>query len=242
MKRLMNVDLSLIFHTIRLILTLFFLFKPFAETYLEGTVVSAQSGLPLDSVRVASVLYGITTHTQKDGRFLLKPSDSKNCFPDTQIINSFNEYTVYLNHSDRRHAVITQERKPVTVAYLDLQGRVIAQTVLQQFSGPFPEQRLLPGIYIVDVPGMKPKRVLVTDNFSRGFLEKQQHSISRIIPCYCPIVDTIVFCKEGYTPFHGSINTISNRTSVARQKNGGLHATFTTIRCLPMEHSPKTNY
>jgi hypothetical protein len=182
-------------------------FEGFAgKTYLEGKVISARTGLPLDSVRVASVLYNTTTITDSNGQFVL--TKNTHFQPETLSGNSFDEYTVQI--AAKNHCIMHSgsQGNPITVSLCDIAGRTVQKSLLTSSKARFPDNRLPSGVYLLNINGQKGSRIIVTDNNLNGFIKKNYNSGATNLPHASTINDTIIFNKENHSQFTASIQDI----------------------------------
>jgi hypothetical protein len=176
-----------------------------AATSIAGKVLCAQSGLPLDGVRVASTAGKNSTMTGSDGHFSLATAG----MPESTTVSSFYEYSMNVLSSGKREKFITDEVTALSFSLFDLKGRVIEHTVCRNADLRFPQKKLLSGMYLLQVTGFKPERILITGRSMQGIVYKRRHpEIVFSKP------DTIYFCKDGYRPYAASLREINGGASI----------------------------
>jgi hypothetical protein len=176
------------------------------KIYLEGTVISARTGLPLDSVRVASIHCDAATLTDSNGHFIL----TKNTFfqPETLSSNSSDEYTVQIASKNRSIIHGGTQKNPITVSLCDIAGRTVQKSMLTSSKARFPDNRLPSGVYLLNINGQKGSRIIVTDNSFNGFIKKNYGNTAAIHPPTNTTNDTIIFNKENHSQFSASIQDV----------------------------------
>jgi hypothetical protein len=180
-----------------------------AGAFITGKVICAQSGLPLDGVRVASVAGKNSTTTDIDGHFLLATAS----MPESTVVSSCYEYSMNFLSSGKRETIIADEIKSLTFSLFDLKGQLVEHTVCQNAVLRFPQKKLSSGTYLLQVTGFKPERILITGSSRQGIVYKwRPPEIVFSKP------DTIYFCKDGYRPHSASRSAIKNDQPIALRK------------------------
>ena len=180
-----------------------------AATSIAGKVLCAQSGLPLDGVRVASTTGKNSTTTDSDGLFLLATTG----IPESTTVSSFYEYRMNILSSGKRERFITDEVKPLAFNLFDLKGQMIEHTVCRNADLRFPQKNLPSGTYLLQITGFKPERILITGRSMQGIVYKRRHpEIVFSKP------DTIYFCKAGYRPCAAPLREINNVPFITLRK------------------------
>jgi hypothetical protein len=202
-----------------MLLWLFFLpFRCTAALNLEGKVVCIQSGLPLDSVRVASTNYQSVTVTHSDGLYILERNIVRNCLPQTLSVDSFDEFSLHISSPKQRKTLISRRDGPVAATIFDLKGRVVVQTTLGKSTQFFDNDAMSSGIYILKATGLNPQKFIIAGNNSRNSINWKQRTIMNIVYPQCSTSDTIYFCKEGYSVFAATAEYLSSHTTISLAK------------------------
>jgi hypothetical protein len=184
-----------------------------ADISVSGQVICAQTGLPLDGVRVASVRSSNSTVSDIDGYFHISTINTA----EPATAESVSEYSMDILSSGKREIVEIDGANFLDLCFFDLKGRLIERTVLRNDFLRFPQKELPPGMYLVQVTGLRPMRVPLSGRSRQGIVFRSRRLDNRY-----PKPDTLYFCKDGYRPYVASFTGIGNNASIALRKKSWL--------------------
>ena len=164
-----------------------------AQTVINGRTVSAHTGLPLDSVRVATRFY--TTSTGENGKFFFSLPDTVFIQPETTI-TELSEYRLLISDKDR---LLPYDSAIFNRPYLvNIKGQIIKFRTSSDVMRCIPENSLSPGIYFLYSKNLIAEPLLLTSSSERGYIYKKNSQSIHIRQPEVLLKDTVFFCKDGY--------------------------------------------
>jgi hypothetical protein len=193
---------------------------------LEGTVYCSESGQPLDSVRVVSLLQKRIGYTGTGGAFTLSVSQPPACRPDTVIMDEYDEYSVYGTGVTSPQRQRYEKNERVRITLFNLHGRPVAQAGGGYDFKQFTTGTTAGGIYLLSMTGRQPERLFVIDDAITGFIAKKRRRTVNVRYPTCPVTDTLYFFKKGYLHCTVPMDHVSGRLSVTLSKKRHVVSDF----------------
>jgi len=177
-----------------------------ALPYLQGRVVLNGDTAGIDSVRVVSKKFRVSTFTDKNGYYLIDKQPDTTCLPETTSVDTAYTHAVKLSLWNKPHTYSSIDGQPLPFSLYDLKGRLITPKKHAPANRQFSSKNLSNGLFLMSTDGSKAFPALVLDHFQG---ERRSTSRTQLFYPECITNDTIYFCKPGYT----TVVLASNRPS-----------------------------